>query len=391
MKNYGIILLGLFFIAFPFCYFYFALTFNNSFFANVQTTYLVIMLSGLPVAYLIEKNIKHAIQTETKQLFFLIAATGVSIYAAFLFLMTWSRYANFISEVIDVNYFHQVIWQLAEFKIPYIWGLNQPVYPAWSQHFSPILIFLAPVYWFVQDAGTLMVMQALAVISGAYPIYVIAKKFLKSRSIGVALSFAYLAFGGLQFGIAYGFHEIMFFPPLFFWAYYLYLRDKKKSYWLLILLCLFVKEEAAFIIGAWSLYLLAIKRDKFFGFTTAVMAVLWYFLCFTIIFPAFNHGQDFGYWGQYTQQGGSGITGIATSMLFHPLQFLNTLITPALKIDTFLQTFGSFAFLLFLYPPSVIIVIPSLLEKLLSSGIAMANGQSLRPLKHFLIFIKTHS
>jgi hypothetical protein len=39
-----------------------------------------------------------------------------------------------------------------------------------------------------------------------------------------------------------------------------------------------------------------------------------------------------------------------------------------------LETFGQFAFLLFLFPPSIIIIFPSLLEKLLSNGLAMYTG-----------------
>lgn len=370
----NVLLIAFLFIAFPFIYFYFLIKNNISFLLTPGSTYPIIIIFGLFLAFFVDMVLRNKVKQETKKYLFIIFTICVGVYAAFLLLMTWSRYASFVSEVIDVSFFHQVVWQLSEFKVPYLWNLNQQLYPAWSQHFYPILIFFAPVYWFTKDAGSLMFIQALVVISGAYPIYLIAKHYLKSRSVGLALSFAYLAFGGLQFGFAYGFHEIMLFPTLFLWAYYFYLRKKTKSYFLFILLSLMVKEEVAFILFFWSIYLLIVKRDKFFGFTTAAMSLLWYFLCFNIIFPHFNNGQDFGYWGQYGREGDIGILGIIKYLFFNPLGFFTTLVTPSIKIDTFLQTFGAFSFLLFLYPPSFIIVIPSLLEKFLSSGIAMGNG-----------------
>lgn len=372
-KKYITIVALFLFISFPFIYFYQLIKSHNSLLLNPTTAYPLMTVLGLFLAFFTDKSLRDKMQTDTKNMLFVMFAVCIWIYAAFLLLMTWSRYVNFVSEAIDVHYFHQTIWQLSEFKIPYIWRLDQIEFAVWSQHFSPILVFLAPIYWFVKDAGSLMFIQAVVVISGAYPIYLIAKHHFKSRSIGLALGFAYLAFGGLQFGIAYGFHEIMLFPTLFLWTYYFYLRRKIKSYFLFVVLCLFVKEEVAFIMIFWSLYLLLVKKDKFIGISTGMLGLLWYFLCFNIIFPYFNKG-GYGYWGQYQQEGGLGLVGITKFALFKPLDFLQTLVTPTEKIYTILQTFGSFSFLLFLFLPSFIIVIPSLMQKLLSSNIAMVSG-----------------
>jgi uncharacterized membrane protein len=175
-----------------------------------------------------------------------------------------------------------------------------------------------------------MLAQAAAAISGAVPIYLTAKHFLKTRSLGLALSFAYLSFSGLQ----YGFHEILFFPPLFLWAYYFYLHKKVKLYLLFIILSLFVKEEVSFIVIFWSVYLLIIKKDKLLGGITGALGIAWYFLCFNIIFPYFNKGLNgFGYWGQYDTDGGSGLLGIIQSMFFSHLVFLR----PSLLRRTKLQ------------------------------------------------------
>ena len=361
------------FLVFPFFYFSLLSSTHLSFLSTTEMIYLAIILISLCFAFCVEKFLENKLSQQTKHLSFILFATGIWFYGAFLLLMTWSRYQGFISESIDVVYFHQVIWQLSEFKIPYLWNLNQQLYPTWSQHFSPILIFIAPFFWISHSGGLMMILQAAAAISGAVPIYLISKHFLKTKSIGLAIAFAYLSFGGLQYGFGYGFHEILFFPILFLWAYYFYLRKQTKRYFLFIILSLFCKEEVAFIVLFWGIYLFFFKRDRLFGTITAALGILWYIICFDIVFPMFNKG-GFGYWGQYATDGGSGMWGIIKNTLFKPFSFLQTLVTPGIKIDMMFQTFGQFAFLFFLFPPALLIIFPSLMEKLLSSNIAMANG-----------------
>ena len=46
----------------------------------------------------------------------------------------------------------------------------------------------------------------------------------------------------------------------------------------------------------------------------------------------------------------TGILGLLLFVVREPLEFLKTLITPSYKIDTFIQSFGSFGFLLFCTP-----------------------------------------
>lgn len=357
------------FLLLPFIYFFQIDT--KPFLSNPVSVYPIIILGSVCLAFFFDRNAK--LITYQKNKIIIIAATLVALYAMVLFILTLTRFYGYISQAVDIHFFNQEVWQLAEFKVPYLWQISRSLFPMWSQHFSPILFFLVPIYWIYPNASVLMITQALAAITGAIPIYLICKHYLKSRSIGVALSFAYLAFGGLQYGFDYGFHEILFFPVLFLWSYYFYLKKNIKLYFLFIILSLLVKEEVAFITIFWSIYLFLIKKDWRNAAITCAMGIIWYIVCFNIVFPYFNHG-GFGYWGQYVTKGGAGLLGIAIAAISNPLQFLQTLITPDDKINMMLETFGQFGFLFLLFPPSLIIIFPSLMEKLLSTGIAMDNG-----------------
>jgi len=367
MKNISAplnIAVSILFLVFPFLYFYLRIWHRHSIFTNELFTYLIIAVLGILFSLFIARQLHNKTGDESRNGLLLIFAGMIIFYSLFLFLIIVSNYNRMVSQSIDVQHYHVQLWKLSEFTIP---SYN------WSQHFEPILFFITPIYWLIKSAGILMIIQAIVFISGVIPIYLTGKKHLHSRLIGLSLAFSYLAFGGTQFGIAYGFHPIMFFPTIFLWMYYFYTQKRIKLYLLFVVLSLFVKEEVSFIMIFWGIYLFFFKKDKTLGLATSVLGVFWYVLCFSIIFPKFNPG-GFGYWGQYTQTNGTGILGIIMHAVSNPLNFLKTLITPSFKIDTFFQSFGSFGFLLFLFPPSFIIVLPSLLEKLLSSNIAAMNG-----------------
>jgi len=366
-------LVTIFILSLLFPFFYFFQIESNPLLSTPMAVYPIVSICSVFFAFFIEKNIRCTISLKTKNAIIITAALLVILYATILFILTLTRFYGYISQAVDIHFFNQEIKQLAEFKIPYLWRLSQPLFPMWSQHFSPILFFLIPIYWIISNPVILVITQALVAITGAIPIYLISKQYLKSRTIGLALAFAYLSFGGLQYGFDYGFHEILFFPVLFLWSYYFYLRKNVKLYFLFIILSLFVKEEISFIAIFWSIYLFFFKKDWKNAAITCILGVIWYIICFNIVFPYFNHG-SFGYWGQYATKGGTGLLGIAIAAITNPLQFLKTLVTPDDKIKMMFETFGQFSFLFLLFPPSVIIIFPSLMEKLLSTGIAMDNG-----------------
>ncbi len=366
-------IISLIFLTIPYIYYYLRIGNKNSFLNNNSLSYVIIFVLAVLFSLTLSKFFKINFNSEYKKiLLFLFTAVAI-LYASFLFLMTMSNYNRMVSQTIDVHYYHQIVWQLSEFKVPYLYQLDKSVFAAWAQHFEPILFFIAPIYWMTKAAGVLVLLQAIVFISGIIPIYLTAKKYLHSRFAGISLAFAYLAFGGTQFGIAYGFHPIMFFPTIFLWMYYFYSQRRIKLYLLFVFLSLFVKEEVSFIMIFWGIYLFLFKKDKVLGLITSALGVFWYIVCFLFIFPKYSPA-GFGYWGQYNQTSGTGVIGIIMGALLHPLDFLQTLITPSFKIDTFFQSFGAFGFLIFLFPPSFIIVLPSLLEKLLSTNIAAMNG-----------------
>lgn len=340
-------------------------------FTSVISYYVAITSAGIISAFFATK-IKWSNTAKYKRTLLKLLQGTLVLHALYLIFITLARYYNLNSEVIDLSYYHITTWQLSEFHLPRIWDI--PSRLVWGDHFEPILFLFVPFYWIIKDAVLLFFVQAIVVVSGIIPIYLITKEKLKNQFLGISLSFAYLFFGGLQMGYGYGFHPILFFPTLFFWTYYFLQKKKRGLYIFFLFLTLSVKEEVAFIVIAFGIYQFVIKKERKMSLITILMGIGWYILCFNIIFPYFSGEKGFGHLGQYGELGIGGISGLIKNIFLNPKLFLTTLITPSDKIDTFFHTLGSFSFLPFLYPPTLLFVLPSLLEKLLSSDIARLNG-----------------
>ncbi len=292
-------------------------------------------------------------------------------YVLYLFILTLLRFYNFQSEAIDVSYYRVALDQFSHFQLAHIW--DDPKRFVWGDHFEPILLFLVPVYWLIKSSYVLIVSQALLVLMATIPLYLAAKVKLKNFYLSLSLVWAYLLFGGLQFGYMYGFHPIIFAPFFLFWMYYFFVKKNWRMYFIFLFLSLFIKEEVSLTMIFFGIYIILTslsfrrapsvvegrKPESYLfkvGLVTVIISIFWAFLCFKIIFPYFNSGVGFGHWGQYAGAN------------------LKTLIIPAYKIETFLVSYGAFAFLPLLFPPAFIITIPAILEKLLSNNIAGLNG-----------------
>ncbi len=284
-------------------------------------------------------------------------------YAAYLFALTIICFYNFQSEAIDVSYYTQAVQQFSQFKMARIW--DDPKRFVWGDHFDPILLVFVPIYWLIKSPYALVVSQVLLVLSGVIPLYLAAKRKLKNFYLALSLVWSYLLFGGLQFGYMYGFHPIVFAPFFLFWLYYFFTKNMRRAYYIFLFLSLCVKEEIAFTMIFFGIYIFLFKKKVKIGLITIITSVLWVFLCFKIIFPHFSIS-GFLHFGQY---GGS-----LTRFLTNPMEIIDRLSAPDYKLETFLVSYGAFAFLPLLYPPAFVITVPAILEKLLSSNIAALNG-----------------
>ena len=164
------------------------------------------------------------------------------------------RFDRFTLSSWDNAIFEQAVRGYAHLGAPTIdvrgAGFNQL-----GDHFSPILVLIAPFYRLFPSAQTILIAQAVLLAISVAIIAALAIRHL-GMVIGIAIGVAYGASFGLLAAVEVDFHEVAFAAPLLALAGAAYVERRFDA------------------VVLWSLPLLLVKEE--FGLTVAVIGgVLW--------------------------------------------------------------------------------------------------------------------
>lgn len=208
----------------------------------------------------------------------------VSGYALFYGLWSVRKYHAFHAPAFDMAIFDQGVWLLSRFKEPFvtILGLN-----LFGDHVVFIMVLFVPLYWLWPTPETLLVVQSVALAVGGYPVYLLARKVLKSRWFALIPTAAYLLYPALGWLNLENFHPDSLYVPLALFALYFMLQRRWRGYWVMVALLLLVKEDVWLFLVPLGLYV-ALRVNRRVGLYTMGVAVGWFVIAFYGIQPALS-------------------------------------------------------------------------------------------------------
>lgn len=183
-------------------------------------------------------------------LLFLIAASVYSFLSIY-------RHTHFRSNGYDLGIFDQTIWGYSHLQI--ISNTVRQVPNLLGDHFHPILVLLAPLYWIWDDVRIILLAQSFLVASVVIPIYLWGKSRI-GKFPSLVIGCCYLAFWGVIAAITYDFHEVAFAAPLLAWTIYGLIEKNNRIYWIAGILLLLTKENMALTFAATGLYALIFQK-----------------------------------------------------------------------------------------------------------------------------------
>jgi len=156
-----------------------------------------------------------------------------------------------------------------------------------GDHFSPILLFLVPLYalWPVHE--TLLAAHALAIGLAAIPVYLLVRRTTQSNFAGVALAAAYLLHPAVQFQntcFSYGFKAASLGIPLLLWAMYFTVARRDGLFVVFSLLSLACEESLVPIVLSLGAYA-ALSRKMRTGWLIAGVAAGWWVAATQFVMP----------------------------------------------------------------------------------------------------------
>jgi uncharacterized membrane protein len=242
-----------------------------------------------------------------------------------------------------------------------------------SEHFSPILLLILPIYAIIQSPITLLVIHAIAISAAVIPLYFLAAQYTTLRWPPLALGIAYVLSRTVNYGLMYDVHPEVFYPVLFFSLFLAYKKSKWSLYYLILFICFMVKEDVFIASFGLGMYLLFSKERKH-GFITAGLSLIGLFSIVILVIPFFlgqSSGSDYRfvmYWSGY----GSSQKEILLNFL-NPLKHFEVIFTVG-KLKQMFNLFSVFIFLpFFSWRALIFLVLPNWFI-LYSSNNGLMNG-----------------
>lgn len=286
-----------------------------------------------------------------------LAIVSASLYA----LDDWRRYQTFRSAGYDVGIFDQAIRRYARFEAP-VSSLKGVGFSLLGDHFSPILAALAPLFWVWPDTRMLGLVLGALVGASVFPVYAFSE-----RRLGPGLAFvtttAYVFWWPIQGLVGFDFHEISFAVPLVAWLIDSLDRERRGIVVAVCLALLLVREDMGFMLVMVAIILASRRQFRLAG-ALAIVGVVAFELITRLAIPAFSPDGTWRYWA-YPALGGDAPSALAQIAL-HPIDtarlFVSVTAKRVLLVCLFLPPT-----LLSVISPYVLLAIPILVERLLSS------------------------
>jgi uncharacterized membrane protein len=277
-----------------------------------------------------------------------LAAVGYAAAAIF-------RHQHFGSNAYDLGIFDQTVWGYSRFELVENTVLRLP--SALGDHFHPILIALAPLYWIWDDARTLLLAQAVLLALAGVPVFLWARRMV-GLVPAVGLEAAYLAFWAVLGGSIFDFHELAVAAPVVSFALYALLTERTGLLLAMTALGLLTREDLALTFAGIGVYLVVVQRRYRLGTALVAVSAAWFVAMFKWAIPALaGSGRSYSHW-TYTGLG-SGPESAVWHLVAHPLDSLKLFFTPRDKVTALLNLFVPWLGLP-LVSPLLIVMLPTL-------------------------------
>lgn len=256
-----------------------------------------------------------------------LGAAALALIAAVLYAAaSVERHRRFGSNAFDLGLYDQAIWGFSRFE-PLADNTVLGTPNMFANHFQPVLVLFAPLYWVWDDARAILCAQAALLAASSLPLFVWARQVVGTLA-AFTFQAAYLLFWAVLAGNLYDFHETAVAAPAI--ALALYGLVTRRFGFLLgsALLALLTKEDLALTVAALGFYAAAVRLRPRASLVLAVGSLVWLVLAVEVVIPWFSGG-EYEHW-LYPALG-AGPAAALWHVIAQPIDTLRLFVSPAEK------------------------------------------------------------
>lgn len=258
-----------------------------------------------------------------------VVYAGTAAYAALFVFAAVLHYEVFNTPYADLGHMVQAVWNTAHGHVLRFTTIRGGQWSRFGFHADPFLLVFVPLFRIWSSPLLLVIVQALAVSSGALPVFWLARKHLNSSRAGAHFAFAYLLYPATQFNaftITSSFHAVAMAVPLVLYAIWFLDEDRLVAFSLVALLAFTTKEEIPLAVGCLGIWYAVRKGRRLFGLTVFAAGLAVTLFDFLWLIPRYApHGVN-PFSRRYGAVGGTP-RGIAHKLFTDPLAFVHDVST----------------------------------------------------------------
>jgi uncharacterized membrane protein len=258
-----------------------------------------------------------------------VVYAGTLAYAALFVFTAVLNYVVFRTGRVDLGNMTQAVWNTLHGHFLEETGPNGLQGDRLGVHVDPFLLVFVPLFWVKSSPLFLPIVQALAVSSGALPVFWLARKHLQSPRAGAHFAFAYLFYPATQFNAftsTSSFHSVAIAVPLVLYGVWFLDEDRLIAFSAVALLACTTKEEIPLAVGCLGIWYAVRTGRRLFGFGVFALGLAITLFNFLWVIPHFAGGAD-PFVSRYQSVGGTP-QGMAHKLVTHPLAFVHAVATP---------------------------------------------------------------
>jgi uncharacterized membrane protein len=310
---------------------------------------------------------------------FILVTVLALAFVLYFTAYTWSIFDALRSNAEDMGIMDQAIWNTVHGAL-----LHQTIcnnisdtnclgdVSRFAIHFEPLMLPISLLYFIAPSPKTLMLLQALVVASGAFPVYWIASRRLASPLAGLGFVTGYLLYPALQSAETFDFHAVTLAAAFLMFAIYFMLTRNNVGLVISCLLALSTKEEIPLDIIMIALAILVFQRRYKLGLGLIGLSVVWLAVTLTVmhIFSPLGHSPTAS---RYSYLGGSPLEVVRT-LVTHPISVVRSQFLSHNALHNIHTLIGPLGYYGLLGPSALILAVPVILLNLLSSDPHMQLG-----------------
>jgi uncharacterized membrane protein len=258
-----------------------------------------------------------------------VVYAGIAAYAVLFVAAAVLHFALFGTARLDLGDMVQAMWNTLHGHVLESTTLNGHQQSRLGAHVDPFLVLVAPLLWIWSSPILLLALQAVAVASGALPVFWLARKHLGSPRAAAHFAFAYLLYPATQFNAytsSVGVHPVSFAVPLLLFAVWFLDEERPVAFSVVAVLACTTKEEVPAAVGCLGIWYAVRKGHRLFGASVFGLGIALTVFNFLWVIPHFSRNGVDPFTGRYRAVGGSP-GGMAHKLLDDPLAFVHAVAT----------------------------------------------------------------